>query len=453
MATGVIAILILAVGTAFTVRRFEQLSAIQVAHVRAEENKVTTVERLRWSAELIVSVGRGYLIAGDSDLLARLHQVEPNFDQNVVALRSEALTPRATDLVADVEQSAGEFRRVQQNLLASQHATSGEVARRFEHELLPVRRELQRSLDRLVDYQEDELQHIYAQAETDRARLGVQLYGLLAVLVVTALLVTWFFARRLAHSYHKEERALDAARKAVAARDELMGIVAHDLRNPLTAIAMKASQMRRTAESDKARDQAEAIEGVTARMEFLIKSMLDVATMEAGRFSVTWAPCDVDGVLREALAMFEGPAASRHIELEGTSDGERLAIFADRERVLQVLSNLLGNALKFTPERGRVAVDAERRGEMVLFTVADTGPGIPKDDAPHIFERFWKHEIRGKKGTGLGLFIAKGIVDAHGGRIWLESEPGRGARFCFTLPIANFEHAHSAPPPPSGVAF
>jgi len=119
---------------------------------------------------------------------------------------------------------------------------------------------------------------------------------------------------------------------------------------------------------------------------------------------------------------------------------------ADRERVLQVLSNLLGNALKFTPPGGRIRVDVERQDRMTArFTVADTGPGVLEQDAPHVFERYWKHETEGKKGTGLGLFIAKGIVDAHGGRIWVEGEPGRGATFRFTLPVA-------APPPASAGA-
>jgi signal transduction histidine kinase len=222
-----------------------------------------------------------------------------------------------------------------------------------------------------------------------------------------------------------------------AARDELMAIVAHDLRNPLGAITMRAALMQKVPDSERVREQAEAVENIAMRMEYLIKTMLDVTTMEAGKFSVSPGRCDVDELLREATEMFETLSASKEVEIEQVVPDQGLAIHADRERVLQVLSNLLGNALKFTPQGGRVTLRAERQGATVRFGVQDTGPGIGRENLPRIFERYWKVETPGKKGTGLGLFIAKGIIDAHGGRIWVESEVGRGSSFYFTLPIAS----------------
>jgi signal transduction histidine kinase len=200
---------------------------------------------------------------------------------------------------------------------------------------------------------------------------------------------------------------------------------------------MKAALLRRTAESAKTRERAESIENVTRRMEYLIKSMLDVTTMEAGRFSVTPVRCDVKSLLRETSEIFETLAGSKQIQLQQKEAEPGLVVHAERERVLQVLSNLLGNALKFTPPGGNVVLAIARHDEGVRFTVADTGPGIPDQYLPHIFDRFWKAEARGKTGTGLGLFIAKRIVEAHGGRIWAESEPGHGATVSFTLPIAD----------------
>ncbi|HEY8947074.1 MAG TPA: HAMP domain-containing sensor histidine kinase, partial [Polyangiaceae bacterium] len=228
---------------------------------------------------------------------------------------------------------------------------------------------------------------------------------------------------------------LQAARKAVAARDELMGIVAHDLRNPLGAISLKAALIKKTADSDRTRQQAASIENVARRMAYLITTMLDVATLEAGRFTVKVAPCAVKDLLRETAEVFGPLAASKQTHFEQSAKESDLVLLADRERVLQVLSNLIGNALKFTPPGGRVTLSSERQGERVCFEVHDTGTGIISDKLPRVFERFWT-ETPGKKGTGLGLFIAKGIVDAHGGRIWVESEPGRGTQFFFTLPLA-----------------
>jgi len=441
-----VVILVLGFGTAFTIRRFESLSAAQVAVVRGEEKKITTVERLRWSAELIVSAGRGYLIAADPEALRKLHDAESTFDQSVRTLRTGPLTPQGTALVTDVERAANEFRRVQLDLLAERRRGNlAAITKRFEQELLPLRRNLDKPLQQLVAHQDIIIEGVYRQAKLDRDRLANRLYVLLGGLVLMGSAVTWLLARRLSRARRKEAEALDTAQAALVARDELMAIVAHDLRNPLGAITMKAALLRRSAASERAREQLESIESVAMRMEYLIKTMLDIATIEAGRFSVSPAPCDVHDLVAGAVEMFERLAVSKQIRLESADVPAELAVRADRERVLQVLSNLLGNALKFTPQGGKVTVAAEAEGDMVRIAISDTGPGIPLDNVPHVFERFWKHETKGKKGTGLGLFIAKGIVEAHGGRIWVDSEPGRGTTFHFTLPVSESPHTAGQP--------
>jgi signal transduction histidine kinase len=126
-------------------------------------------------------------------------------------------------------------------------------------------------------------------------------------------------------------------------------------------------------------------------------------------------------------------AVAKQVQLETNVRDSGLVIHADRERILQVLSNLIGNALKFSPRGGHVTIAAKRHDDEVQFAVLDTGPGISGEHLSHVFERFWKHETPGIKSTGLGLFIAKAIVEAHGGRIWAESELGHGARFYFTI--------------------
>jgi signal transduction histidine kinase len=431
--------LLLAGGMALTTHRLTAAAAKQVAHIQAEELEITLAERLRWSGELIVSAGRGALLSGDPALLAKLHEAQAEFDQDILALNRNATpSPTGAALVAEVERAAKEFRRVQSELVLARQQGEDEqgLVRRFEEELVPLRHELVRSLDRLVDDKEAALKDVYSQALRDRGRLTDQMHGLLAVLVLVAFAISWYFASLLARAYRKEQDALNAARKALAARDELMGIVAHDLRNPLGAIMMRAALLRRETDSEKTRQHAESIGNITLRMEYLIKSMLDVTTIEAGRFSVTLAPCSVEDLLRETTEIFGTLSVSKQIQLRETVKESGLVIRADRERVLEILSNLLGNAIKFAPRGGEVTISVERQSGMVRFAISDTGPGICSEHLPHVFDRFWKNETSGKKGTGLGLFIAKGIVDAHEGRIWIESELGRGATFYFTLPIA-----------------
>jgi PAS domain S-box-containing protein len=238
----------------------------------------------------------------------------------------------------------------------------------------------------------------------------------------------------------RRKRVEEALRRAVTARDEVLGIVAHDLRNPLSTIMMQASLLERHAPEIERRDQAPrlVIARSAARMNRLIQDLLDVAVVEAGQLlKVERERVSTADLAREAVET-EAPLASSHsvdLRLEvgqGVPD-----VWGDRHRLLQVFENLIGNALKFTPEGGCITVVAASRDKQVVFSVADTGPGITPESLPHVFDRFWQASARAARlGAGLGLPITKGIVEAHEGHIWVESAVGRGTTFFFTIPIA-----------------
>ncbi len=428
--------LLLGLAMAWTTRRLEAVATTQVHQVRTEEVGITLVERLRWTGELIVSDGRGYLIVEDPALLTKLERAGRDFDEGIAALQATSDNPRDDVPMAEVQRAAAAFRRLQDEILVSRRRPGAEgQLTRFEDELLPLHSDLSLALDRLVEQKEADLQSVYAAADRARHRLETSLYALVALLVVVGLGINGAFATQLARAYAKEQQALDTARMAIAARDEILGVVAHDLRNPLGAISLKAALLERTSESEATRRQASAIELVTRRMESLVKTMLDVATIEAGRFSLSPAPCDVEDLLRQSIDELESLASSRQIALASEVKAPGLVVRADRERTLQVLSNLLGNALKFTPDGGAVSVCVDAQGHMARFVVVDSGPGIPEAHLPHLFDRFWKHETNGRRGTGLGLFIVKSIVEAHDGEVSVANRPGGGATFAFTLPL------------------
>jgi signal transduction histidine kinase len=427
---------LLAAGMAYAIHRSSLVADEQIAQLRAEENEITLVERLRWSSELLISAGRGYLISGDPSLFTEMRIDRSRLDDNVRALRDESLTPIGHELVTAVQEAAAAFELVQQQLVDARERgeDSTVLVKRFDTELLTHSRALDASLTHLIDYKERALARLYEGSRADRARLATWLYGLLAVLVATSVVIAFYFARLLGRSFHAEQAASEAARRAVATRDEVMAIVAHDLRNPLGAITMSATLLEDESEAPRVKERASSIANIAMRMEYLIKTMLDVATMEAGRFSLVPAGCHVNEVLAEVMELFEPLARSKEIQLERRGpDG--LVIHADSERLLQVFSNLIGNALKFTPRGGKVTLVAEQEGNDVRFAVIDTGPGISATQLPHVFERFWGDMTPGVKSTGLGLYIAKEIVNAHGGRIWVASEPGGGAAFYFTIPL------------------
>jgi signal transduction histidine kinase len=226
------------------------------------------------------------------------------------------------------------------------------------------------------------------------------------------------------------------SKQAVRAREEVLAIVSHDLRNPLNAVILGASLLQLSDSlSPEDREQIDIIHISAKRMTRLIADLLDVTRLEGGKqLPIDPAPVPVAELLGEAYELFKGQAAASSITLQ-TQDVDAM-VLADRHRVLQVLSNLVGNSMKFTPQGGVVSMRAEKKPTEVLFTVSDTGPGIPRQNLEDIFSPYWQAKRAERLGAGLGLPIAKGIVESHGGRIWVESEQGKGTRFYFTLPLA-----------------
>lgn len=244
-------------------------------------------------------------------------------------------------------------------------------------------------------------------------------------------------ARRAALAL-ENARLYGDARRAVQARDDLLGIVAHDLRNPLQSVLLQARLLRARA-SDGAewvRRPSEVVERAVSRMARLIQDLLDVGRIEAGKLALALDRVPVEPLLHEALEAQRVLAAAAAIELHLEPVPPLAALWADRDRLLQVFENLLGNALKFTARGGRVAVGVEHSGAELVFRVTDTGKGIPADELPRLFERFWQADRASRNGAGLGLPIARGIVQAHGGRIWVESAPGQGTTVHVAVPLA-----------------
>jgi signal transduction histidine kinase len=194
----------------------------------------------------------------------------------------------------------------------------------------------------------------------------------------------------------------------------------------------------------KVRSYAERIQRFTARMNRLVGDLMDVASIEAGKLSLVRLRRNVSLLLRDALEAFEPAALAHGLQLECEPSADLGVVEIDHERILQVLTNLVGNALKFTPRGGRIVIRAERRDQDVCFSVADTGEGVPADLREKIFDRYFQSRDEDRRGLGLGLFIAKSIVEGHGGTIWVESTPSQGSTFFFTVP-ARAAADHRAP--------
>jgi PAS domain S-box-containing protein len=231
-------------------------------------------------------------------------------------------------------------------------------------------------------------------------------------------------------------RLYDSAQKAIRARDEVLAVVSHDLRNPLSTISLSASLLLDESAERRVTGARflEVIKRAAEQANGMIKDLLDVSSIEAGHFSVNRSQEDVADLVQHAREMLTPIAEKKNIRLECDVRGDRLVASTDVNQLQRVFSNLVGNAIKFTPEGGRVTLRSELVDGELRFSVTDTGPGIPADQLPHVFDRFWQARRGDRRGAGLGLSIVRGIVEAHGGRVWAGNAQGGGAEFSFTIP-------------------
>jgi signal transduction histidine kinase len=237
-------------------------------------------------------------------------------------------------------------------------------------------------------------------------------------------------------------RALGQTRSALAQAQggrsrpgDVLAMVTHDLRSPLSIIAMSAQSMLEGAKDVAALELANDVIRAAARMERLLTDLLDVARIESGTLRIKKAPQEVGALLAEVYRSYRPLFETRGLTLSVDGLSDALTVSFDHDRIVQVLSNLLGNAMKFTPPGAAISLRLARCDGEIEFALRDSGCGIHPDAMPHVFKRFWQIDSNTRRGLGLGLHICQKIVEAHGGRIWAESEFSKGATFRFTLPI------------------
>lgn len=239
-----------------------------------------------------------------------------------------------------------------------------------------------------------------------------------------------------ARGYDAERARRRDAELTARAREQVLGVVAHDLRNPLHLVMATTEMLGEpTLAPERRRELLGMTMRATAQMRRLVSDLLDAVRIQTGRLTLDLEAVTIGAIVDQAEEMARPLAAERSVTLESTASDRSARLLVDRGRIQQVLGNLLGNAIKFTKPGGRVVLDASVENGVALLAVRDTGPGIPAERLPHVFDQFWQGDSKDRRGVGLGLAIAKALVEAHGGSIAVDSRVGEGSTFSFTLPV------------------
>lgn len=397
---------------------------------------VGAARQLELGAERLVAAARGYLLTTDPSFEGALEAARQEFEVHVRALEQHLRSPGQEHFLYLIHQATNGYRSALARLTPDRTGAldRAEMSRVFEELLVPRRQALTRAIQDLVDAREAGLASGQARVRARSARAERRVIGIGLLAPLLALFLAFVVSRRLNHLYAMQRAAASRAENAVSRRDELLGIVAHDLRSPLNVIALRANLLREDARDEKVRESSAAITRTVARMDHLISSLLDSAAIESGQLRVVKDDCAIADLVAQVVELFEPMATQKGIRFQVRMCDEEVHISADRERIVQVLSNLLSNAIRLAGSGDRVELQVTSADGRVRFDVCDTGPGIPVELRPRIFERYYRGDGPGR-GVGLGLYIAKAIVTSHGGDIQVATETGKGTIFRVQLPV------------------
>lgn len=392
---------------------------------------LASVERLRSLAVQEVSLYRGFLFSRDYVFLEDAKLVNTEFDHVLHEMRQRAKSPDEASLLKTIQGNSASHRSALLRAVIRRKTTNKQasVRRFFTDAVMPRYDDLEQSLDRFAKFKSTQYLQARQAVDASAKRALRLIIAIASTSIGLAVILAVILTRTLTRMH-------ETLIRTIAMRDDLMAMASHDLKNPLTSILMSTAIHLRHPGRKEASHTFEVIERSARQMRRLIDDLLDLTKITAGKMSLDLTVEDPTNVLNEVIEILKPVAESKSIQMQCVADGDLPFVSCDRGRMTQVLSNLIGNAIKFTPVNGTIQITFSRKdATSALVEVRDTGPGIPEKEIPFLFDRYWQSAKNSRTGSGLGLYITKNLVQAHGGEIWVESTPPSGSSFYFTLPL------------------
>lgn len=425
---------------------------ISIQEVISEEDSLVSIhsraslltEQLRYMNSTQSSMIPVFVLSGDDRLIDNFEKRQIEFNKTASELAEVVNDPTVRNKIADIVRLADAQHAVAKPgiQMRKNGFSVDEVHDYFATSSRPITIKLNALLKDLAATESRELQvakSLTARTvqHTMRALMLLSIFAVLALAIIGRLLVKVMTQKR---AFDQTQRNLiEHEQRLSRARKETVEIVAHDLKNPLGTIKLSLELLKASPSFAKLPSELQEVLTIVDRsansMQSLITNLLDHSKIEAGTLVINDEPCDLANLLEQQAQSLAAHAVKKRISLDLEVPNQPVIVHCDALRIEQVISNLVGNALKFAPEGGHVRLRFETSNDRAIVTVDDNGPGLKPEEIAHLFDRFWQARATAHQGTGLGLAISKSIVEAHQGAMSVESRPGGGSRFVFWVPI------------------
>lgn len=423
--------------------RLRQTIAAGNAVADVDVRGLIEVERIRNFARSQTSNSLSFFLLGSTALFEEQKKDKQALTEALVKFEKQYSLPHIPELIKHIDSLQQQNQEIfDQAMDFREKRTESKIVGQFYRtKTAPIRTNINKALDDIVGLHEAELDRARTRAKAAALDSEVQIplgmawfTGLIGLLFLGMLLLVVRMLKERTRQLADRSRLYDEARKSVQTTDEVIVAISQDLKEPLAAIAQTANLIVGSMDPRNISDDAEAIKSSVVVIEGLIKDIVDQTKADTGRMTLRLDQLGIDGILDEARLMLQPLAKQRDVRMEFNSINPPALAFLDRERVLRVLSNLIGNAIKFSPKHSKVVIKARSDQQFVYISIKDNGPGIPEKQLPEIFEHFWQARTTADQGPGIGLAIVKTIIEAHGGTVTVESHVGHGSTFTFSLP-------------------